>query len=86
MTFPCKGCLVLSCCSELCDIVHLRKNLGIEQLLYNNICPDCGYKNEFNIQNQTGKSLYTIKCVYCNHDFKITGRVYTGRGLMTWGQ
>ena len=86
MTFPCKECLVLSCCSELCDRVHLRKKLGTQQLLYNDICPDCGHKNDFNIKNVEIQSLYILKCKNCNHDFKMSKRVFMGRGIMTWGQ
>jgi len=62
--FPCKDCLVLSCCSELCDKTNYNLN-NLNHLLYPLAieiqCPDCS------TMLNTGLEEVRVKCSECGH-------------------
>ena len=69
--FPCKGCLVLPACSELCDTISKRNRKSSSKMIVKKICPDCGstlidfiYHSELS---------WEAKCNYCNHTFCMGG-------------
>ena len=75
--FPCRLCLVRACCTSFCDTIEIRNRIGVSDLILKDICPDCGYDNEFTL-NQ-GTSLYKIKCKVCKHEFKMIGKIFLER-------
>jgi len=69
--YPCKVCLITSCCTELCDTILKRNRKESAKMIIKEICPDCGSK----IIKSTHFSEYSweVECDYCNHTFCMGG-------------
>jgi uncharacterized Zn finger protein (UPF0148 family) len=63
--FPCKNCLVKSCCTSACDKVTNDTNVISFFVGGLKICPDCG-ENLYNL------STGTVICFSCKKAFKET--------------
>lgn len=76
--YPCKECIVLPCCSELCDKTKKMDSEVIRRNIIKNICPDCGKRIEtirrpyFTHQ----KKNFKYECEFCNHIFKNVDDYY----------
>lgn len=69
--YPCKQCIILVCCSKLCNDVIKRSTISSSELLHQKICPDCG--SELKKGSKQSFIQYNIKCDYCNHKFNMVG-------------
>ena len=63
--FPCKDCILLVCCSSLCDNLLVSVNSFITQ---EGKCPDCG-TSEFFKGSGPYKGSTLFKCSLCGHYF-----------------
>lgn len=65
--YPCRDCIVLACCSELCDKVTNDKD-EIKNSMVSQLCPDCnGYLKA--ISKIIINNGYEFECQICRHQF-----------------
>ena len=71
--FPCKNCIVLSCCTKICDKINLNqdeltKNMREYIDSHNKfVCPDCESENF--LEGPSGGMSTNIQCFQCKHWF-----------------
>ena len=65
--YPCKGCVVVSCCTNLCEKIEFDDELLILRLQKEYCCPDCG--GEFELYHEDGH--VDVRCLTCFHQFKV---------------
>jgi transposase-like protein len=68
MKYPCRECIIIMCCSELCDKVTNDKD-EIRDSMISQSCPDC---NGFlkHISKIIVNNLYQFECQTCRHHFE----------------
>jgi hypothetical protein len=78
---PCKGCIVLPSCTEMCDKVSNMRSIDIKRSLKRKECPDCG--SYIRGKNRNKKILKNIllknenwSCKVCKHKFKKFNNAY----------
>lgn len=71
--YPCKDCIVLPVCSNVCDNLYrvtyseIMDNLILyTEIIEGKYCPDCGCDKGFNVIDST---TYTIVCSKCTSIF-----------------
>lgn len=68
MIYPCRECIILPCCSEICD-----KVTNDYEYIYNHLmnmrCPDCGNKVNIVGLHIIVNDKYDFICTICNHIF-----------------
>lgn len=85
--FPCIGCVVIMCCTALCNKLIIESKIIKKRIMGRNQCPDCGG----DLLNSVVYFLHYVdiskKCKDCEHQFvlsdylsvsKIIKRVYNG--------
>ena len=76
--YPCRNCIVLSCCTQECYKIKKRNRDATSKLLMSGICPDCGQE----ITHQRTLSVeYYISCHNCGHKFLMVGNWFKSRVL-----
>jgi hypothetical protein len=68
--YPCKECLVVQVCSELCDKVEIDEYKIFNKMITNSCCPDCGGTKLY--EGSSGGCCQNIFCTNCNHGFNVT--------------
>jgi hypothetical protein len=78
---PCKGCIVLPRCTEMCDKVSTIRSIDLKKSLKRKECPDCGSSIRGKTRNKRIIKKILLKnenwsCKVCKHDFKKFNNVY----------
>lgn len=72
--FPCKECLILTSCMELCNKIEMDDKKLYAKIIKYECCPDCG-GIEFREGPRGGASL-NVMCIKCRHKFNIVGDLW----------
>ena len=72
--YPCKECVVLPCCSELCVKTNLRNTRLFEIFVEDSCCPDCGNEMfvlflEYFDRELDNEPMFPVQCKRCRHFF-----------------
>ena len=78
---PCKGCIVLPRCTEMCDKVTTIKSIDLKRALKRKECPDCGSRIRGKNSNKRIIKNILLKnenwsCKVCKHKFKKFNNAY----------
>jgi hypothetical protein len=86
--YPCKDCIVLPVCSEICDNLYRLQTPDIfdDLIIYTEIiegkyCPDCGNDKGFMV---IGGATYTTVCSKCASTFTLSTHIASIVGLSKW--
>ena len=75
--YPCKECLVIVTCSQLCDKVEMNGHIIFERIEKEKCCPDCG-GNKFS-EVSCGDITRNMMCSTCRHKFNFSPPSYITR-------
>jgi len=68
--FPCKQCLLISCCTKLCEKITNMNNRHITRVItHEDRCPDCGIDNIKESRHEKYHRSNRYLCKNCNHNF-----------------
>jgi hypothetical protein len=70
MKYPCKDCIVMPVCREVCNKLETNTFVLMQHLLLDRCCIDCGNKHGYSSINPSKKDVIFIMCGKCLSRYK----------------